>query len=53
MRVEIDCNRSDNVVSNHDSLQRTLRVDPGAAVVSITIYLTLSMHSIEIQDFIH
>lgn len=34
IRVELDCNRSDNVVSNHDSLQRTLRVDPGSAVIA-------------------
>ncbi|VDI83734.1 Hypothetical predicted protein [Mytilus galloprovincialis] len=34
VRVELDCSRSENVTSNHDSLQRTLRVDPGSTVVS-------------------
>lgn len=35
VRVELDCSRSENVTSNHDSLQRTLRVDPGSTVVSL------------------
>lgn len=40
VRVELDCSRSDNVVSNYDNLQRTLRVDPGASVVSINYSLS-------------
>ncbi|XP_071130907.1 EF-hand calcium-binding domain-containing protein 7-like isoform X7 [Mytilus edulis] len=34
VRVELDCSRSENVTSNHDSLQRTLRVDPGSTVIA-------------------
>lgn len=34
VRVELDCSRSDNVISNQDSLQRTVRVDPGASVIA-------------------
>lgn len=34
VRVELDCSRSENVISNHDSLQRTLRVDPGSTVIA-------------------
>ncbi|XP_052068927.1 EF-hand calcium-binding domain-containing protein 7-like isoform X11 [Mytilus californianus] len=34
VRVELDCSRSENVISNHDSLQRTLRVDPGSTLIA-------------------